>query len=182
MCEEASSSLASQCLVFCQTLPSQGLAFNFSLNLGNSFSFSLDTRMGAPVKPMTGKKKTSPSTQRRNNRRRKQFLESKQTESQSAEPNKNVFSCDICDFSATSRKDLNGHVVRNHKDIEQLDGHTSLNSTVTDCQKEDMAPELTLPEKEVDSRIKNQESSPVQMISGGSGSDSSVILIYFSHN
>ena len=125
MCDEVSSSLATQCLAFCQTLASQGQAFNYSLTLGTSFSFSLDTRVEAPVPQVTRKKKASPSTQRRNDRRQKLFLESKP-----GEENRKLFSCDVCDFSEKSRKDLNVHMNRQHKDLEQLDGNMSLNSTV----------------------------------------------------
>ena len=46
MSDEVSSILATQCLVFYQTLTTQGQAYNFSLNLGTFFSFSLDTRGG----------------------------------------------------------------------------------------------------------------------------------------
>ena len=41
---EADSSLATQCLALCQSLTSQGMAFNFSLAIGSTFSFSVDTR------------------------------------------------------------------------------------------------------------------------------------------
>ena len=146
MCDEVSSSLAAQCLAFCQTLASQGQAFNFSLTLGTSFSFSLDTRVGAPVKQATRKKTTSPSTQRRNDRRRKLFLEFKQTEAKSAGDNGKLFSCDVCDFAGTSRKDLKIHMTRQHKDLEQLDGNISLNSTIADAKKKEMPPEQTLTE------------------------------------
>ena len=146
MCDEVSSSLATQCLAFCQTLASQGQAFNFSLTLGTSFSFSLDTRVEAPVPQVTRKKKTSPSTQRRNDRRRKLFLESKQTGSKSAEENGKLFSCDVCDFSEMSRKDLNVHMIRQHKDLEQLDGNMSLNSTVIDDLKQEMPAKPTITE------------------------------------
>ena len=147
MCDEVSSSLATQCLAFCQTLASQGQSFNFCLTLGTSFSFSLDTKVKAPVPQVTRKKKTSPSTQRRNDRRRKLFLESKQTGSKSAEQNGKLFSCEVCDFSETStRKDLNIHMIRQHKDLEQLDCNISLNSTVVDVQKQEMPAEQTLTE------------------------------------
>ena len=66
------SSLVSQCLAFCQTLANQGK--DFSIN--SSFSFSLDTRE-SKVNPALGKKRTSPSTQRRNARRREEFLRKK---------------------------------------------------------------------------------------------------------
>ena len=74
------SSLASKCLDFCQVLASQGTVFNFSLSIGSTFSFSLDTRnktLDTKVGPFK-KKKPSPSTLRRNARRREEFLKKKQ--------------------------------------------------------------------------------------------------------
>ena len=70
------SSLVSQCLAFCQTLASQGKDFSFKLNINSTFSFSLDTRERT-AKTTLGKKRTSPSTQRRNARRREEFLRKK---------------------------------------------------------------------------------------------------------
>ena len=72
------SSLTSQCLAFCQALASQGKAFSFSLKIDSTFSFSLDTREHIlPVQ--TARKKISPSTQRRNAKRRQEFLNKKQS-------------------------------------------------------------------------------------------------------
>ena len=72
---EAYSTLASKCMDFCQALASQGQVFNFSLSVGPTFSFSLDTtRSKAPLT----KKKASPSTLRRNARRREEFNAKKQ--------------------------------------------------------------------------------------------------------
>ena len=65
---EADCSLASKCMDFCQALASQGLPFHFTLNMGSTFTFSLDTRGKAKAGPVA-KKKSSPSTQRRNARR-----------------------------------------------------------------------------------------------------------------
>ena len=79
MCEEESS-LTSQCLAFCQALASQGKAFTFSLEINSTFSFSLDTRENQ-VPTQAVRKKISPSTQRRNARRRQEFLKKKQTSS-----------------------------------------------------------------------------------------------------
>ena len=77
---EESASLASQCLALCQTLASQGQSFTFSLSIGSSFNFSMATNIqekSAPVTaPKTAKRK-SPSTRKRNARRRKEFLEKK---------------------------------------------------------------------------------------------------------
>ena len=75
---ESDSSLATKCLDFCQMLTSQGKAFNFSLSIGSAFSFSLDTREKVPAldtkSKATPKKMPSPSTTRRNARRREEFL------------------------------------------------------------------------------------------------------------
>ena len=70
------SSLVTQCLAFCQTLANQGKDFSFNLTINSSFSFSLDTRE-SKVSSTLGKKRTSPSTQRRNARRREEFLRKK---------------------------------------------------------------------------------------------------------
>ena len=69
-------SLASQCLAFCQTLASQGMDFHFSLTINSNFSFSLDTRKIKGNSNLV-KKRSSPSTQRRNARRREAFLKRK---------------------------------------------------------------------------------------------------------
>ena len=76
---ESESSLATKCLDFCQTLASHGKAFNFSLSIGSAFSFSLDTRDKVPAldTKATPKKMPSPSTIRRNARRREEFLNKK---------------------------------------------------------------------------------------------------------
>ena len=137
---EESSPLVSQCLAFCQMLATKNQSFNFTLTLGGSFSISLDTRVKdlAPV----ARKKLSPSTQRRNARRRQQFLDSKNspvskeleklTETQSAEKTSSTLSCDICDFSVKSNIGLNLHMKNQHENIEQLDGNTSLISSANE--------------------------------------------------
>ena len=55
-------------------------------------------------------------------------------------------SCGACEFSGTSRKYFNIHMTRQHKDLEQLDGNISLNSTIADAKKKEMPPEQTLTE------------------------------------
>ena len=76
---EHDSSLANQCLALCQALERQGRDFKLSLNIGNTFSFSMESRGGAmPVpSPFSSKKRSSPSTVKRNARRRKEFLDKK---------------------------------------------------------------------------------------------------------
>ena len=69
--------LATKCLDLCQTLSSQGSAFKFSLIMGSNFSLdtrglALDIQAKSPLK-----KKPSPSTLRRNARRREVFLNKK---------------------------------------------------------------------------------------------------------
>ena len=70
------SSLATQCLALCQSLTSQGMVFNFSLAIGSTFSFSVDTKSKEAL-PIKAKKKVSPSTRKRNMRRREEFLKKK---------------------------------------------------------------------------------------------------------
>ena len=73
------SPLASKCLDLCQTLASQGQAFTFSLTIGSTFNFSISTgSQDTPAPPTKAvKNKKSPSTQRRDARRRKEFLKRK---------------------------------------------------------------------------------------------------------
>ena len=73
---EEESDLASQCMAFCQALASKGQTFTFTLNVGPSFLFSLDTKGDYPSTKWNVKKK-SPSTLRRNARRRAEFLNKK---------------------------------------------------------------------------------------------------------
>ena len=76
---DESSSLASKCLDLCQTLASQGQAFTFSLTIGSTFNFSMSTgSQDTPALPAKAvKNKKSPSTQRRDARRRKEFRKRK---------------------------------------------------------------------------------------------------------
>ena len=76
--DEVNSSLASKCMDFCQALASQGQAFNFSIVIGPNFSSSLDTRSKVVQESVT-KKRSSPSTLRRNAKRREDFLKKKPT-------------------------------------------------------------------------------------------------------
>ena len=69
------TSLAKQCMDFCQALINQGKDIKLSLSVGNDFSFSLDTRGGKA--PVMGKKRASPSTLKRNAERRQAFLAKK---------------------------------------------------------------------------------------------------------
>ena len=72
-------SLATQCLVFIQSLVNQRIGFNFNLTSGD-FTCSFDstgTVIAATARIPTEVKKKSPSTKRRNARRRQLFLENK---------------------------------------------------------------------------------------------------------
>ena len=65
-------SLATQCLDICQELESKGKAFTFNLTItGSNSSFSLDTKKNGKTKEAPMKKKQpSPSTVRRNLKRK----------------------------------------------------------------------------------------------------------------
>ena len=71
---DSNTSLASQCLSFCRTLASQGRSVSFSVKVGSSFAFSLDTKDSENIPASKARKKLSPSTQKRNARRRQQFF------------------------------------------------------------------------------------------------------------
>ena len=115
---EVGSTLLSKCLDFCQALSSKGQAFNFSVAIGPDFTFSMDTRSKA-VSPGI-KKKASPSTLRRNARRREEYLQRKQNPStvnstEEVETVSDALSCDQCDYKPASEKGLRQHKRMKHK-------------------------------------------------------------------
>ena len=123
---ESDSSLANKCLDLCHALAGQGKAFRFSLTIGSTFTFSLDSREGKET-PLPSRKKKSPSTLRRNAKRREDFLKKKSTsESASAtslESNQKPtmqrqgFQCDACDFQSKSENGLKIHKGKSHKEV-----------------------------------------------------------------
>ena len=114
---EVGSTLLMKCLDFCQALSSQGQVFNFSVAIGPDFTFSLDTRSKA-ASPVS-KKKASPSTLKRNARRREDYLKRKHNPSsvnsiEEVEVASNVLNCDLCDYKAASEKGLKTHKRMKH--------------------------------------------------------------------
>merc|ERR1711973_655936 len=114
---EDKSNLASQCMAFRQALASKGQIFSFTLKVGSSFAFSLDTR-GNGTSSLT-KKRKGPSTQRRNARRRAEFLAKKrgppenESSAEKSTPEKvarpvkaKEFKCDQCDKDFKSENGL----------------------------------------------------------------------------
>ena len=82
--EDAKPDLVSKCLELCQLLASQGQGFSLSVNVGSTFSFSLDSRKKDAsmethvVQPkIVEKKKLTPSQKRRNLLRKEKFLKKK---------------------------------------------------------------------------------------------------------
>ena len=121
---EDNSNSASQCMAFLQALASKGQIFSFTLKVGSSFAFSLDTR-GNGTSSLT-KKRKSPSTRRRNARRRAEFLAKKrgppenESSSEKSTPEKvarpvkaKEFKCDQCDKDFKSENGLKIHVGKN---------------------------------------------------------------------
>ena len=116
------TSLASKCMAFCQALVSQGQHFNFSISIGPDFSFSLDTRSKAVTSQGT-KKMASPSTLRRNARRREEFIAKKQQESSTrissdTSASAKELKCDQCDYVGASEKGLKQHIRMKHKESQ----------------------------------------------------------------
>ena len=121
---ESDSSLTNKCLELCHALAGQGKDFKFSLTIGSTFTFSLESREGKETPPT--RKKKSPSTLRRNAKRREDFLKKKPTsESASAtglESNqlmlqRQEFQCDECDFKSKSENGLKIHKGKSHKEV-----------------------------------------------------------------
>ena len=109
--EKVDSPLLSKCLDFCQALASQGHAFNFSVAIGPSFTFSLDTRSKAASQAIT-KKKPSPSTLQRNAKRREEFIAKKKQLKPSPRISSDI-KCDQCEYVAASEKGLRQHIRMN---------------------------------------------------------------------
>ena len=79
------ATLATQCTEFCRHLDAQGRYFKFSISIGSDFTFSLDTKEDATTIKEVRKKKLSPSSLRRNERRKLEFLNKKSTSSETKE-------------------------------------------------------------------------------------------------
>ena len=130
---DVDTSLASKCMDFCQALASQGQAFNFSLIIGSDFTFTLDTRRKEGSQ--NTKKKASPSTLRRNAKRREEYLQQRHKPStvnhtDEVEVTSNVLSCDQCDFKSVSEKGLRQHKRMKHG-LSQLASSGDSNSQAT---------------------------------------------------
>ena len=126
------SSLAQQCLAFCQTLANQGRTF--SLTVGSSFIFYMESN-GLAIPAQVVKKKPSPSTLQRNAKRRQLFLKRKLESSlEKKAPRKyrpfavapsqlssaiqvegKPFHCDMCTASFVSRHGLKYHTESTHR-------------------------------------------------------------------
>jgi len=125
---ESDSSLASKCLDLCQTLASQGQSFTFSVTIGSTFNFSMSTRsQESPASNAKAEmKKKSPSTRRRDARRRKEFLKRKNSTdatlaSQDVQPvsvhKEKTFKCDQCENIFKSENGLKIHTGKAHKNV-----------------------------------------------------------------
>ena len=109
---EEDAKLASQCLDICQALAGKSLPFSFSFNIGPNFSFSVDTRGKEVLTPQ--KKKKTPSTLRRDAKRRDEFLRKKL----SAPTAEKTFKCDHCYNSFKSENGLKIHIGKSHKKVD----------------------------------------------------------------
>ena len=118
-------SLTNKCLELCQELANQGKAFKFSIMLGTSFSFLLDTRSKENPQEGMEKKKPSPFSFRRNQKRKQDFLETRKTTPEPKPTHKEAkHQCELCDFEMDTKRQLENHERRKHKDKDQLCGST----------------------------------------------------------
>ena len=146
--------LTTKCLHFCQALSSQGMEFNFTLNFGSSFNFSLDTRKKSTSTEIV-KKELSPYSVRRNARRKEAFLKQKAEAFTKSKDTSNVetsiqeletFQCDHCDYQVNCQVLLRKHMDKEHKLIPQLDGLKDSSSKGLDpcplCKDSEEVPDI----------------------------------------
>ena len=131
--DQTSSPLMTQCLDFCQALALQGRVFKFSVSVGSDFTFSLDTKETRHVSDNKTKKRSSPSTRRRNAKRRAEFL-SKKSSSEAAvatgvginQKQRDIFHCDQCDSTFKTENGLKIHKGKSHKEYSNCGMDMSL--------------------------------------------------------
>ena len=71
----ADPALARQCLELCQALITKGMAFSLSMTVGPTITFTLDTKVKEDNPSPKARKRPSPSTVKRNARRKAEYLE-----------------------------------------------------------------------------------------------------------
>ena len=152
--KEDNTALVSQCLDFCQTLAGKSLTFSFTLSLGNSFSFSLDTS-GKEAEASKARKKT-PSTLKRDARRRNEFVK-KKLEASTGDKilDEKVFKCDQCGNIFKSENGLKIHVGKSHK---------AVNPATPDCLRQEPRSSVSLSASPL-LDTSREESSPKSSIS-----------------
>ena len=114
--------LLTQCLDFCHALENKGRQFNFNLTLDTGFTFSLDTR-GEQNQPKIRKekKRKSPSTLKRDLRRKEEFQRKKCSDTPKEAPEVETalpaksFACDQCEKVFVTEKGLKTHTGKKHK-------------------------------------------------------------------
>ena len=125
---ESENSLASKCLDLCQTLASQGQAFTLTVTIGSTFNFSMGScSQESPAAKAKGEaKKKSPSTRRRDARRRKEFLKRKDSTDatlagKDAQPvredKEKTLKCDQCENFFKTENGLKIHIGKAHKGV-----------------------------------------------------------------
>ena len=113
---QTNASLMTQCLDFCQALSQQGRGFKLSVTVGSDFTFSLDTKETRPVKDNKTKKRISPSTKRRNAKRRAEFLSKKSPPEAAVATGLETNQCDQCDSTFKTQNGLKIHNGKAHKE------------------------------------------------------------------
>ena len=130
------TSMASQCMPYCQSPASQGKAFTFTQKIGETFSFSMDTKEKTPSPvPVKNVRKINPFTMKRNALRRQKLLASKnghssnkeamETPAEGSDHLKPPVSCEECGQTTQTIGGKRLHEKNKHS-FSQVDGNTSL--------------------------------------------------------
>jgi hypothetical protein len=138
------ATVVAQCLAFCHELSSSSHKFTFQFSMADGSTFKYCNK-----EPVYGSKKQnkkfSPCQERRQKKRREDFLQKKAAEKavenaaekvtdsekthkkkadKSVAENVTKFSCDLCEYTCSRKSALNEHTSENHKTIPQLDGES----------------------------------------------------------
>ena len=125
--------LTSQLIELTKQLANSSKSFHLNLKTKDiNFSCSSHDR-NLPSMTSTRTKRKSPSQKNRDFLRRNTFLKKKMELPNSD----NNFTCELCEFSAKSRIQLNIHMVKEHEHLDQLDGNTSLDSPTVEHNDEE---------------------------------------------
>ena len=178
---DSEAALGMKFLEVCQELTNKSIPFTCTLTIGSTINLSLDTRTMEKKEESTtplARKKASPSTIRRNARRKALYLEKKEEERHDKDKSKSedklksdtkteleapsqktTFKCDQCDKFFETENGLKIHIGRSHK--PQILRDNSLNEAPLSVSPiKDIRSEPEEPDEEEEEGEEEEEDDP----------------------